>query len=104
MSYVALDKTRDVACYVSTKAVLARSRLRDALGFVVEGFDLVAVLLLDDAALELERGGELAGRDGELVGDDEGALEGFELRQVAVQVRDNAFIERLDARVGDQFR
>ena len=69
----------------------------------VEALDDVGVLLLDDAALELERVGELAAVEGEVAFEQGKALDGLVLRQVGGEARDFGFDELVHPGMCEQF-
>src|SRR5206468_10943749 len=71
--------------------------------FAVQRFDLITPALLDDLALDLQRGGQLSRLNAECGWERRDTFDAFELRQVAIECVDNLLVEREDVRPGDQF-
>src|SRR5580700_9507573 len=84
----ALRASHVLNCRVGTRSVSAG---RDI--FVgVELGDYGSVFLGDDAAAEFHAGGELAGVDGPLLGDEAKALDGFEIGEGRVDFVDDGLV------------
>ena len=62
----------------------------------VHGFDLGGIVAVDDGAAQLEGVGELAGLDGELVGEEGETLDFLEAGAVGLELFDAGFDERAD--------
>src|SRR5258708_28609663 len=79
--------------------------LQDGAGFGdvgVKGFDNDGVLLVDDAALELEGEGEGAGVEGEIFREQSKAFDGFVLREMDGETLDLGVDQRVHPGVGGQ--
>ena len=69
----------------------------------VEGFDDVAVLLLDDPALELEGEGEAAVIESEIIGEKSEALDGFVLGEIGREAPDFGVNQGMNPGMGNHF-
>ncbi len=69
----------------------------------VEGFDNVAVLVFDDAALELEGEGEAAVVKSEIIGEKSEALDGFVLGEIGREAPDFGIDQGMNPGMGNHF-
>src|SRR5712692_2366159 len=91
---------RDLLAQVGTVLVLKE---RAGFGDVgVQGFNDVAVLLLDDAAFELEGESEAAVGEAKILGEQRKALDGFVLREIGGEALDLGADQGLDPGMSDQ--
>src|SRR5467141_2368141 len=90
-----------------TAGTRQNSFLQNGAGFGdvgVEGFDDGGILLLDDAALELEGEGEAPVIESEIFGEKSEAFDGFVLREMNGEALDLGVDERVHPGMGGQFR